>query len=43
MHKTRLAYTLEAPSDFGVAARTAALVVAVNTAVEFTSQRSGAA
>lgn len=38
-HKTRLSYTLEAPSDFPVAARVAALTVAVNTAVESISRR----
>ncbi|MGO8925405.1 MAG: M14 family metallocarboxypeptidase [Limisphaerales bacterium] len=39
MHKTRLSYTLEAPSDFPVAARVAALTVAVNTALELISER----
>ena len=34
MHKTRLSYTLEAPSDFPLAARVAALAVGVNTALE---------
>lgn len=38
-HKTRLSYTLEAPSDFPVAARVAALTVAVNTALESVSKR----
>jgi predicted deacylase len=33
-HKTRLACTLEAPSDFPLSARIAALVVAVNAALE---------
>jgi len=33
-HKTRLSYTLEAPSDFPLGSRVAALVVAVNTALE---------
>jgi hypothetical protein len=33
-HKTRLSYTLEAPSDFSLATRVAALVTAVETAVE---------
>jgi hypothetical protein len=33
-HKTRLSYTLEAPSDFALALRVAALVVGVNTAME---------
>lgn len=32
-HKTRLSYTLEAPSDFPLPARVAALVAAVNTAL----------
>jgi len=32
-HKTRLSYTLEAPSDFALAARVAALVIGVNTAL----------
>ena len=32
-HKTRLSYTLEAPSDFPLASRVAALVVAVNAAL----------
>jgi hypothetical protein len=32
-HKTRLSYTLEAPSDFPLAARVAALVTGVNTAL----------
>ena len=39
MHKTRLSYTVEAPSDFPLAARVAALTVAVNTALESISQR----
>jgi protein MpaA len=34
MHKTRLTYTLEAPSDFPLSARVAALKGAVETAVE---------
>ena len=38
-HKTRLSYTLEAPSDYPVAARMAALTVAVNTALESVSKR----
>lgn len=38
-HKTRLSYTLEAPSDFPLAARVAALTVAVNTALESISTR----
>jgi protein MpaA len=33
-HKTRLSYTLEAPSDFPLVARVAALVTAVNAALE---------
>jgi hypothetical protein len=33
-HKTRLSYTLEAPSDFPLSARVAALVAAVRTALE---------
>ncbi len=33
-HKTRLSYTLEAPSDFALSARVAALVVGVNTALK---------
>ncbi len=33
-HKTRLSYTLEAPSDFPLVNRVAALVVAVNAALE---------
>ncbi|HPU57251.1 MAG TPA: hypothetical protein PLH97_13400, partial [Verrucomicrobiota bacterium] len=32
--KTRLSYTLEAPSDYLMEVRVAALVTAVNTAVE---------
>ena len=34
MHKTRVSYTLEAPSDFELTTRVEALVVAVNTALE---------
>ena len=34
-HKTRLSYTLEAPSDFPMSMRVDALVTAVRTAVEF--------
>jgi murein peptide amidase A len=34
MHKTRLSYTLEAPSDFPLSARVSGLVVGVNTALE---------
>jgi murein peptide amidase A len=33
MHKTRLSYTLEAPSDFPLSIRVSALVTAVNTAL----------
>jgi len=33
-HKTRLSYTLEAPSDFPLSSRVAAMVVAVQTALE---------
>jgi len=33
-HKTRLSYTLEAPSDFALPLRVAALVIGVNTAIE---------
>jgi protein MpaA len=47
-HKTRLSYTLEAPSDFPLSARVAALVVGVNTAlglaqgrVEYTGRPAG--
>jgi protein MpaA len=36
-HKTRLSYTLESPSDFPLPARVAALVVAVNAALEKTT------
>jgi hypothetical protein len=32
-YKTRLSYTLEAPSDFGLGARVAALVIGVNTSL----------
>jgi hypothetical protein len=34
-HKARQGYTLEAPSDFPLATRVAALVAAVNAAVHF--------
>jgi ribosomal protein S10 len=37
MHKTRLSYTLEAPSDYPLDARVAALTEAVNTALEVIS------
>jgi hypothetical protein len=33
-HKTRLSYTLEAPSDFPLDCRVATLVAAVNTALQ---------
>lgn len=40
-HKTRLSYTLEAPSDFPLSARVAALLAAVNAALrELRSRRS---
>jgi hypothetical protein len=38
-HKTRLSYTLEAPSDFPLSTRVEALVVAVRAALERTAQR----
>jgi hypothetical protein len=38
-HKTRLSYTLEAPSDFALALRVAALVIGVNTAIEVFRER----
>ena len=39
-HKTRLSYTLEAPSDFPLATRTAALATAVKAALQaFTVHR----
>ncbi len=41
LHKTRLSYTLEAPSDYPLAARVAALVEAVNTALEVLSGKRG--
>jgi murein peptide amidase A len=41
MHKTRLSYTLEAPSNFPLALRVAALVAAVTTALEILSKRAG--
>ena len=34
MHKTRLSYTLEAPSDFPLSARVCALVTAVRAALQ---------
>ena len=40
-HKTRLSYTLEAPSDFPLATRTAALVTAVKTALQTFSAQNG--
>src|SRR5204863_5755308 len=39
-HKTRLSYTLEAPSDFPLSARVSALVEAVRGAVESVGERS---
>jgi murein peptide amidase A len=39
-HKTRLSYTLEAPSDFPLATRVAALVAGVNTALRITAERA---
>jgi murein peptide amidase A len=39
MHKARLSYTLEAPSDFPLPVRVAALAVAVNTALAAFSKR----
>ncbi len=39
-HKTRLSYTLEAPSDFALALRVAALVIGVNTAIEVFREQS---
>jgi murein peptide amidase A len=38
-HKTQLSYTLEAPSDFPLATRVAALVTAVNAALRMVSRR----
>jgi murein peptide amidase A len=38
-HKTRLSYTLEAPSDFALSTRVEALMVAVEAAVEALSSR----
>ena len=40
-HKTRLSYTLEAPSDFPLATRVTALVAAVNTAVGLVASGPG--
>lgn len=40
MHKTRLSYTLEAPSDFPLAARVAALVAGVHTALRIVAERA---
>ena len=37
-HKTRLSYTLEAPSDFPLATRVAALVAGVNTALSIIAE-----
>ena len=42
-HKTRLSYTLEAPSDFTLAARVAALVTGVKAALETFLSAGGAA
>lgn len=38
-HKTRMSYTLEAPSDFPLAARVAALCAAVNTGLGLMAER----
>ena len=38
-HKTRLSYTLEAPSDFAMSTRVDGLVAAVNAAVDLISRR----
>ncbi len=40
MEKTRLSYTLEAPSDFPLALRVAALATGVNTALGIVSERA---
>jgi hypothetical protein len=40
-HKTRLSYTLETPSDFPLSVRVSALVVGVNTALEFIHGQAG--
>jgi len=37
MHKTRLSYTLEAPSDFPLAVRVGALMAGVKTALRIAS------
>jgi murein peptide amidase A len=42
-HKTRLSYTVEAPSDYALDTRVAALTVAVNTALELITKRLGVA
>jgi len=39
-HKTRLSYTLEAPSDFPLSVRVAAVVRAVRTAIEIRARNS---
>jgi murein peptide amidase A len=39
MHKTRLSYTLEAPSDYPLATRVAALLAGVRTALEIITSR----
>ena len=41
-HKTRLSYTLEAPSDFPLAVRVAALVSGVRTALEAITEQVAA-
>jgi hypothetical protein len=40
-NKTRLSYTLEAPSDFPLPVRVSALVTGVNTALELMARKSG--
>jgi hypothetical protein len=40
-HKTRLSYTLEAPSDFPLPLRVAALVAGLRAALEARGARSG--
>jgi murein peptide amidase A len=42
-HKTRLSYTVEAPSDYPLDTRVEALTAAVKTALELTSKRFGVA
>jgi murein peptide amidase A len=41
MHKTRLSYTLEAPSDFPLETRVAGLITAVESALDCQAQRAG--